>query len=319
MSRVLVTGANGFVGSHLCGALTRAGHEVIAAVRDHTRRVASGRPVVVGELNADTDWSAALAGVDTVIHTAARVHQLADSQANAAQYFIVNVDATLQLARAAARGGARRLVFLSSIKVNGERTIDRAYTASDEPHPLDAYGESKWKAERELLALARSSGLEVSIVRTPLVYGPGVRANFLRLMGWIHAGRPLPFGRIDNRRSLMGVENLCDLLIVAAGHPSAANRVFLAADAHLSTRELATKIGDALGRSARLLPVPVAALRLLGGLTGRREEIARLCDSLVVDVGDTRAILDWSPPATLEQQLARTAQWFRAQVIGRGD
>ena len=259
--KLLVTGATGFVGSALVSALHARGH----AVRSAVRRAGSGaqNEVVVGDLQAPNHDALrhALAGTDTVVHLAARVHVMADSQRDPlAVYRAANVAPTECLARAAAEAGVERFVFLSSIKVNGEGTQGgSAFTERDEPAPQDAYALSKYEAERVLHQVAQETGLEVVIVRPPLVYGPGVKGNFGALMNWVYRGMPLPFGRVTaNRRSLVGLDNLVDLIVTCIEHPGAANQVFLAGDGEdMSTAELLKRLGMALGRPARLLPVPV--------------------------------------------------------------
>jgi len=302
----LVTGANGFVGAEIVRQLRAQGLAVRGAVRTAT----GADEVAVGDIGSDTDWSAALVGVDRVIHCAARVHQMDDRAADPlAAFRAVNRDGTAALARQAAVAGATRLVFLSSIKVNGETTRGRApFTAADAASPQDPYGQSKWEAEQALHAIAAETTLEVTIVRPPLVYGPGVRANFARMVSWVARGRPLPFGLCNNRRSLVAVANLASLAIAASRHPAAAGATLMASDAEsVSVRELLAQIGTAFGRPARLLPVPVALLRLLGSVIGQRAAIDRLCDPLLVDGAPTRALLGWHPPVTMAQELARMA------------
>ena len=302
----LVTGANGFVGAEIVRQLRAQG----LAARGAVRTVAGADEVAVGDIGPDTDWSAALAGVDRVIHCAARVHQMDDRASDPlAAFRAVNRDGTAALARQAAAAGATRLVFLSSIKVNGETTRGRApFTAADAASPQDPYGQSKWEAEQDLHAIAAETGLEVTIVRPPLVYGPTVRANFARMVSWVARGRPLPFGLCNNRRSLVAVANLASLAIAASRHPAAAGATLMASDAEsVSVRELLAQIGIAFGRPARLLPVPVALLRLLGSVIGQRAAIDRLCDPLLVDGAPTRALLGWHPPVTMAEELARMA------------
>jgi nucleoside-diphosphate-sugar epimerase len=317
MTRVLVTGATGFVGTVLCEALARSGYVVRAAVRTH-RENANGvsEQCKVDDVSATTDWTAALDDVDTVIHLAARVHVLHDAAANAQLYTETNVFGTQQLVRSAAQAGVRRFIHLSSVKVNGEETTERAYSATDEPRPCDAYGVSKWLSEQAVREASAATSLESTIVRPPLVYGPGVRANFLRLMHWVDREFPLPLGSVQNRRSLVSVWNLCHLLIDLIGNPAAPGRTWMVSDGEdVSTPELIRRIGHAMGRRVRLIPVPVAALRFAGIVTGRAPEVARLCGSLVVDAATTRAQLSWSAPMTLDESLVRTASWYRS---GRG-
>jgi nucleoside-diphosphate-sugar epimerase len=303
MDRTLVTGATGFVGAEVVRQLRAAGTPVRLAVRTAT---GDAEEVVVGDIGPDTDWATAVAGVDCVIHCAARVHQMDDRAADPlAAFRAVNRDGTAALARQAAAAGTRRLVFLSSVKVNGETTHGRGpFAASDMPAPQDPYGVSKWEAEQVLHAIAADTGLEIVVIRPPLVYGPGVRANFARMVSWVARGRPLPFGLCHNRRSLVSVTNLASLAITAAEHPAAAGATLFASDGDdVSVRELLVRIGGAYGRPARLLPVPPALLRLAGSLTGQRAAIDRLCDPLCVDGEGARRLLDWQPPVTMAATL----------------
>ena len=316
--RVLVTGASGFVGRCLTATLVTAGRDVRAALRQSTvLPVATGIEfVVVGSLDATTDWTAALTDIDSVVHLAARVHVMQDKTVDPlAEFRRVNVLGTLQLARQAADAGVRRFVFISSVKVNGEGTpVARPYTADDLPAAVDAYGISKLEAEQGLLALAASTGLEVVIIRPVLVYGPGVRANFLKMMQWLDRGLPLPLGAINNRRSLVGVDNLVSLILACLEHPDAVNQVFLASDDEdLSTTALMHRTALALGRSARLVSVPEAVLTLIAGLLGKRDVAQRLCGSLQVDIDKTRRILGWTPPLNVDAGLALAAQDFLRQ------
>ncbi len=225
-----------------------------------------------------------------------------------AEFRRINVQGTLQLARQAAASGVRRFVFVSSIKVNGEMTVaGKPFTAEDAPAPEDAYGRSKMEAEQGLREIAAQSGMEVVIVRPPLVYGPGVRANFAALMRATERGLPLPFAALDNRRSLVGIDNLVDLILLTITHPRAANQVFLVSDGEdLSTSELVRKMAQAMGRRARLVPVPAWALRSLGAITGRSGAVQRLCSNLQVDISKAKALLDWAPPFTVAEGMKRT-------------
>lgn len=252
-----------------------------------------------------------LGGVDVVVHLAGIAHQIHAQNAEAV-YRAMNCEATERLARAAMQAGVRRFVFMSSIKVNGERTpIDRPFRASDAPRPEDRYARSKRDAERALAGLG--GRMELVVVRPPLVYGAGVRANFLRLMRLVDRRLPLPFGAIRNRRSLVYVGNLADLIVAAATAEAAAGRTLLAADGEdLSTPQLISEIGSALGKPARLIGVPVGLLRLGGVVTGMGAEIGRLVDSLVVDAGETRERLGWRPPYTAGRGLAETVRWYRS-------
>lgn len=229
-----------------------------------------------------------------------------------AAFRAVNVEGTLNLARQAAGAGVGRFVYLSSVKVNGEKTdAGHPFTADDAVAPDDAYGQSKHEAEEALRALALETGIEVVIIRPPLVYGPGVKANFARLMHAVHRGLPLPLGAIDNRRSLVALENLVDLIVKCIEHPDAANQTFLVSDGEdLSTTQLLKKIGQALGKPSRLIPVPLVLLKLAGDLVGRGAAIQRLCGSLQVDIEKTRRCLDWTPPLSVDEGLKRVAEEY---------
>lgn len=318
--RVLVTGASGFVGRELLAALLPLpGVQVRAAVRAAATPVpAPAQKQVVGELGTSAAWAQALSGCDAVVHLAARVHVMrAHGAASDAEFARINAAATMQLATQALAAGVRQFVFLSSVKVNGERTgRGEAFRGQDPPAPLDAYARSKLKAEQGLHELARHSGLEVSVVRAPLVYGPGVRANFLRLLRWVERERLLPFGAVRNRRSLVSVWNLCSLLVRLLQQPRAGTAgAWMVSDGEdLSTPELVRRLAGAMQRRARLFSVPERLLRLGGALSGHTAEVARLCDSLVLDCADTRARLNWSAPLSVDEGLRRTAQWYLGQA-----
>lgn len=267
----------------------------------------------MGDLGPETDWWQPVSGVDVVIHTAARVHMMHEPAADLlAEYRRVNVQGTLNLARQAAAAKVRRFIFLSSIKVNGEETASGVpFKADDVPAPADGYGVSKREAEDGLRKLASETGMEIVVIRPPLVYGPGVKANFLSMMRWLSKGVPLPFGAVRNKRSLVALDNLVDLLVACINHPAAANQTFLVSDGEdLSTTELLSRTGAALGKPARLIPVPVSILTAAAFLAGKREIARRLCSSLQVDISKTRDLLGWVPPVSVDEALRATARHF---------
>lgn len=304
LSGILVTGANGFVGSALCRTLRAQGADVLGAVRGH----AGAGAIAVGDLDGNTDWRAALTGRTVVVHLAARVHVMDDRAGDPlAAYRTVNVDATVNLARQAHAAGVRRFVFVSSIKVNGEATYGRPFRADDAAAPVDPYGQTKLEAERALQALAAQTGMELVIVRPPLVYGPGVKANFANLLNLVDRGVPLPLGAVRNARSMVALDNLVDLLIVCTRHPAAAGQVFLASDGiDLSTAELVRMMGRAMNKRVLLVPVPVALMRLGAALLGKRGLVDRLAGSLQVDSSPARDLLAWTPVLTPQQGVDRT-------------
>jgi nucleoside-diphosphate-sugar epimerase len=307
---VLVTGANGFIGRALCDVLAASGRRVRKAVRIRVPGLPDA--VAVDDIGPDTDWRTALEGVSGVVHLAARTHVLRETATNPlAEYRNINVAGTECLARSAAAGGVRRLVFVSSVKVNGERTGERPYSEDDTPRPEDAYGVSKWEAEQALFRIAAETGLEVVVLRPPLVYGPGVKGNFLRLMHLVARGAPLPFGAVDNRRSFIYSGNLTSATITALDAPRAAGRTYLVSDGEdVSTPDLMRRLARALGAKPRLLSLPLAALGLAAMLAGKRAEFARLTGSLQVDSSRLRRELGWQPPFTLAHGLELTAKWY---------
>ena len=309
---ILITGATGFVGRALGAQLAREPSIELTAAGRTQPLLDTAKYVEIPDIGPETNWQAAVTGTDVVIHMAARVHMMRDTDPFPEQAFRrVNVDGTLNLARQAARAGVRRFVFVSSIKVNGENTATgRPFRAEDPPDPKDLYGVSKLEAENGLRALG-TTGMEIVIVRPPLTYGPSVGANFLAMMRWLNRGIPLPFGRLDNLRSLIAVDNLADLLVTCARHPHAAGRTLLASDGEdLSTTELLIRLGRALGHPARLIGVPPEALRLGATLLGRQGLYARLCGSLQIDSSATERLLSWRPIVTVDEGLRRTAEHF---------
>lgn len=312
MTTVLVTGATGFVGRSLCRALARAGHRVLAAVRAGAESFGASKSIVVGEINGSTDWGQFLEGVDIVVHLAARAH-LASGSASVRErepYIEVNAQGTRRLAQACLKSGVRTLLYMSTVKVNGEETFGKPFGPDDTPAPRDHYSESKWLGEQTVQSLC-SGNLRWIIVRAPLVYGPGVRANFLRLMRWVDRGWPLPFGSLHNRRSLVYVENLTDLVVSAVQAERAAGRVLMVSDNEdLSTPELCRRIAEAMGRKLHLWHIPPGLLRVAGHLAGLSAEMSRLTGTLIVDSSSTSTRLDWSPPFSTDRGIAETVEWY---------
>lgn len=315
---ILVTGSTGFVGQAVVQGVLAADMSVVAAVRQLQSYVAGGTDApnslqrkVVGDINSQTDWQLALQGVQTVVHCAARAHVMREHAADAlAAYRDVNVAGTLRLAQQAAAAGVQRLVFLSSIKVNGEATAaGQQFTERDVPAPEDAYGESKLEAEQALLDLAAQTGMEVVIIRPPLVYGPGVKGNFAGMARAVQRGLPLPLGAVHNQRSLVALDNLVSLVVLCADRarsPQAANQVFVVADGEdVSTSTLLRKVARAAGRPSRLLPVPAGLLRAGASLLGKRAVADRLLGNLQVDATKARTLLGWRPVVTMDEQLAK--------------
>lgn len=302
--RILVTGASGFVGRALCPALTQAGHEVIRAMRRDDGQTGA---LVCGDLGPDCAWLDRAGPVEVVIHLAARVHQMYERPVEAERlHQAANADATLTLAARARARGARRFIYISSVKVNGEGR-PTPYRADDVPAPVDAYGRSKAAAEAGLFRLAANSKLELVVIRPPMVHGPGVGGNFAALISALQRGLPLPLASITgNRRSLIGIDNLVSLILLCASHPAAPGRVWMCSDGDdVSTAELLRRLTAAFHLEPNLWPCPPALLRLLGALTGQGAAIRRLCGDLTVDIKPTRTLLGWTPPFSLDEGLRR--------------
>ncbi|PWC31322.1 SDR family oxidoreductase [Azospirillum sp. TSO35-2] len=315
--RVLLTGATGFVGRHTAPLLAARGHTVRAALRrpiDGPWEQAAIEPAIVGDIGPDTDWTAALAGMEAVIHMAARVHVMRDRAADPlAAFRRVNTAGTVRLAEQAAASGVRRFVYLSSIKAMVDESRPTPLDAATVPDPHSPYGVSKLEAERALAAIAARSGMELVVIRPPLVYGPGAAGNMRALLKLVATGLPLPLGGLDNRRSLIYVGNLADAVATALEHPAAAGQTFLVQDGEpLSTADLVRAIAAALGRPARLIPVPRRLMALGAALTGTRAVFDRIAGTLTVDDRPIRSRLGWQPPHDLASGLRATAEWFKA-------
>ncbi len=321
--RVVVTGANGFIGQHFCAHLAESGKEVIACVREQAGAFTLGNlPGAVQicriqSLAPGQELRRVLSNVDTVVHLAGRAHHTRETAADPLlEYSKVNVLGTESVALLAAEQGVRRFIYLSSIKVNGEETNDVPFNADDPPGYSDYYGQSKWEAEERLCQIAGQSRMEWVIVRPPLVYGPGVRGNFLSLLQIVMRGVPLPLGSLQNKRTLVSVFNLSSFLGLLVDHPAAANNRFVAADDRdISSPDLVRCVAGALHRPARLVPCPLGVLRAAGKMTNKRAAVQRLCSSLIVDRQKVKNVLGWSAPTTIDWGLARTAEWFRSSRI----
>lgn len=317
MSNALVTGAGGLVGRALCAKMRADGWQVRGTVRSAkppTSLPNGVEPLVVESIGPKTDWSKASAAVDTIVHLAARVHVMNDTAADPLTEFRkVNVEGTESLAREAAKSGVRRLIYVSSVKVNGEGG-QKPYCETDKPCPLDPYGQSKLEAEEVLKKVAAETGLEVVILRPPLIYGPGVRANFLRLLNWVERGIPLPLGSVYNQRNMIYLGNFVDCIMTCLQHPKAGGQTFLVSDGEdVSTSNLIRVMAEAMGKKARIFPFPQRLLNMLGKITGKTGEIERLTGSLCVDSSKIKETLGWQPPFSLADGIRETVRWYMAQ------
>ncbi|WP_373095040.1 UDP-glucose 4-epimerase family protein [Zhongshania sp.] len=304
--KILITGANGFVGSHLILRLSKFEYPVAGVVRAY--RVNSPDCIVIGDIDEDTKWRPALDGCDVVIHAAARTHVMNEESGDVLGRFRkVNVQGTINLARQAAEVGVQRFIFISSIKVNGESTsvgdrFDEASTAS----PIDPYGISKYEAEQALFEISSETGMEIVVIRPPLIYGSGVKGNFAMLSRVVRRGLPLPLGAIQNSRTMVGIDNLVSLIIACIEHPSAANQIFLAGDCEdLSTTELLRRVAKSMGRPCRLFPVPKGFLVFAAKLLGKNAAAQRLFGSLQIDISKARMLLEWEPTVSVDEGLRR--------------
>ena len=314
MSSLLVTGANGFVGRALCDEAVARGFKVKGATRTACHFDSGAENIIVGAIDGATDWTSALNGINVVIHLAARVHVMRDRAVDPlAEFRRVNTAGTEHLARSAAAAGVKRLVYVSSIKVNGESTHgEERFTEQDVPAPQDAYAISKWEAEQALHNVAAETGLEIVIVRPPLIYGPGVKGNFLRLLQVVEKGIPLPFARVRNTRSMLYVGNLSDILLCCATHPVAAGKTYLVRDGEdISTPYLVQLVSDGMGKRAGLFPLPMRLLRALATVTGQHAAFERIMGSLRINDEHIRRELGWQPPFSLQQGVQMTIGWYR--------
>lgn len=317
----LLTGAAGFVGRVLVRRLAAEHRTLRAAVRSASTELPAGAaPVAVGEIGPNTDWTRAVDGADAVVHLAARVHMTGEDAASALPRFrAVNTAGSAALARAARNAGVRRFVFVSTTTVYGDRSLGRPFDESSPTAPATPYAQSKLEAERELADLLGGSATELVVLRPPLVYGPGAKGNFARLVRLVRRGVPLPLASVQNRRSLLFVENLVDAIVRALDHPAAAGRTYVVSDGEdLSTPALIARLAAALGRQPRLFAFPTSLLRLAGTLLGRGDEVGRLLDDMAVDSARISSELGWRPPSSLDEGLAQTAMWYAAQGIGEG-
>ena len=314
MTRVLITGVSGFVGTALAKAVFDNDFSVVGAVRSLSESIPDFvEQISIGNIMFDTNWQDSLNNIDVVIHLAARVHVMQDTSNNPLEEFRrINTQATLNLARQAAELGVKRFIYLSSIKVNGEVTLQGApFLPDDNFVPTVPYALSKYEAEQGLLKIADETQMEVVIIRPPLVYGEGVKANFLSMMKWLYKGIPLPFGAIHNKRSLVALDNLVDLIVVCIKHPNAVNQIFLVSDGEdLSTTELLNRVAIALGKKPRLVPVNQQLLEFGLKLVGKKDLAQRLCGSLQVDISKAKKLLDWTPPIKVDEGLQKTAEHY---------
>jgi nucleoside-diphosphate-sugar epimerase len=316
--RVAVTGATGLVGQALVLALSARGYLPRAIVRaaDRVFNPSNFETVTVSGIDSQTDWAAAFSAVECVVHCAGLTHLTRDIEPDSLQaYRTTNTEGTSRLAENAVECGVKRLIFLSSIKVNGEQTSKGVLlNASDTPNPEYPYGISKWEAEQALFEISLRTGLEVVIIRPPLVYGPWVKGNFLIMLKWLYSGIPMPLGAVENKRSLVGIDNLVDLIIKCTDHPAAANQTFLVSDGQdLSTTDLLLNLGVALRKPARLFPVPTSLLWNTSQLIGKKAFATSLLGNLQVDISKTRELLDWNPAISFNEGFQKTADWYLSQ------
>ena len=316
VKKVFVTGATGFVGKMLCRSLVERGYHVSGTVRTPEKIALLPKKMeyrVVEDIGPETDWAGALDNVDTVVYLAARVHVMYETSANPLdEYRRVNTAGTERLAYMAAKAGVRRIIYLSTIKVNGERTDRHIFTEEDPVCPDDPYSQSKWEAEQILHRISRETGIEVVIIRPPLIYGADVGGNLLRLLNWVNRDIPLPLSRVNNRRSLIYAGNLVDIIATCITHPDAAGETFLVSDGEdISTPDLIRMIAKVMNKRARLIPLPVILLKTAGALMRKGPEIERLSGSLCIDSSKIRKVLGWKQPYTMEEGICETVRWYK--------
>jgi nucleoside-diphosphate-sugar epimerase len=318
--KILITGASGFVGGGLCAYMRQQSRDIRIALRSFELNSKCHEAVSVGEIDGHTDWEPALRDVNIVIHLAARVHAIGEKCSDDLfGYRQVNVVGTLNLARQASLSGVKRFIFISSIKVNGAFSRPgKPFSADQIPTPIDPYAVSKYEAEKELLELASETGMEVVIIRPPLIYGPGVKANFAAMMRYLYFGIPLPFGGINNnQRSFVFLDNLIDLISICISHPAATNQIFLVSDDEdLSTLSLLNGMAKALGKPARLFSLPSSFISIAANFLGNPEMAQPLCTSLQADINKTKTLLGWSPPVSLKEGFRLTAlSWLESRSL----
>ena len=311
---ILLTGTSGFIGSHLLKSLNDRSFNVRPVYRQYRNN-----GICIPDINETTDWSSALEGIDTVVHAAARVHIASETQEDLySLYYQVNVAGTLNLAQQAAKAKVRRFVFISSVKVNGEETQkEKPFTEEVLSVPKDLYGLSKYEAEKGLIDIGKEMGMEVVIIRPVLVYGPGVKANFLSMMRWVKRGIPLPLGALNNKRSMVALDNLVDFIIVCIDHPKAANEIFLVSDDDdLSVSELLRRLAYSMNMKARLFPVAEVILQLGARLLGKKSQVLKICGSLQVDITKAKEVLGWIPPVSIDSAVMQTVSDFLQDYDG---
>jgi nucleoside-diphosphate-sugar epimerase len=317
MNRILITGSNGFVGQNLCKKLISKKYLIRKIIRSSLKKKEEHSEVCnVGEINKDTNWSIALKNIDCVIHCAARVHSINEDKADSLDlYRKINVDGTRNLAEQSVKAGVKRIIFLSSIKVNGEETkFSSPFKYDDVPKPESSYAISKWEAEQALEAISKKYGIEIVIIRPPLIYGPNVKGNFLRLINLANHQIPFPISKVNNLRSFVSLNNLVDLICCCINHPSAPGKVFLVSDGmDISTLELIKKIGYALGKPQRLIPIPLFILRFLGKIIGKSSEVERLLGDCQVDCKNTCEVLNWKPYMKIDDGILESVKHYLSQ------